>query len=98
VSPEAITLGQRDLISLLTTSGKRRPRWFQKTLKEARENVGETKSHIRERKPPVRLGAYLALVTSIRDTEPQNFTQVVDHQVWKEAMVEEYYFIFLNDI
>jgi hypothetical protein len=27
-SPEAITLGQRDLTSPLTTSGKRRPRWF----------------------------------------------------------------------
>jgi hypothetical protein len=80
-SPEAITLGQRDLISPLTTSGKRRPRWFQETLKEARENVGEPKSQIRERRPPVRLGAYLALVTSIRDTEPQTFAQTVDHQV-----------------
>jgi hypothetical protein len=27
-SPEAITLRQRDLTSPLTTSGKRRPRWF----------------------------------------------------------------------
>jgi hypothetical protein len=44
VSPEAITLGQRDLTSPLTTSGKRRPRCFQKTLKEAIENVGEPKS------------------------------------------------------
>jgi hypothetical protein len=42
-SPEAITLGQRDLTSPLTTSGKRRPRWFQETLKEAIENVGEPK-------------------------------------------------------
>jgi hypothetical protein len=44
VSPEAITLGQRNLTSPLTTSGKRRPRWFQETLKEAIENVGEPKS------------------------------------------------------
>jgi hypothetical protein len=69
-SPEAITLGQRDLTSPLTTSGKRRPRWFQETLKEAIENVGEPKSQIRQRRPPVRLGAYLALVTTIRDIEP----------------------------
>jgi hypothetical protein len=27
-SPEAVTLGQTDLTSSLTTSGKRRPRWF----------------------------------------------------------------------
>jgi hypothetical protein len=72
-SPEAVTLGQRDLTSLLTTSGKRKPRWFQETLKEAKENVGDPKSQIRESRPPVKLGAYLALVTSIRDTEPQTF-------------------------
>jgi hypothetical protein len=46
-SPKAITLGQRDLTSPLTTLGKRRPRWFQETLKEAIENVGEPKSQIR---------------------------------------------------
>jgi hypothetical protein len=97
-SPEAITLGQRDLISPLTTSGKRRPRWFQETLKEARENVGEPKSQIRESRPPLRFGAYLALMTSIRDTEPQTFAQAVDHQFWREAMVEEYDSIVRNDV
>jgi hypothetical protein len=97
-SPEAVTLGQRDLTSPLTTSRKRRPRWFQETLKEARENVGEPKSQIRESRPPVRLGAYLALVTRIRDTEPQTFAQPVDHQVWREAMVEEYDSIVRNDV
>jgi hypothetical protein len=80
-SPEAVTLGQRDLTSPLTASAKRRPRWFQETLKEARENVGEPKSQIKESKPPVILGAYLALVTSIRDIEPQTFAQAVDHKV-----------------
>jgi hypothetical protein len=82
----------------LTTSGKRRPRWFQQTLKEARGNVGEPKSQIRESRPPIRLGAYLALVTSIRDTEPQTFAQAVDHQVWREAMLEEYDSIVRNDV
>jgi hypothetical protein len=77
-SPEAVTLGQRDHTSPLTTSGKRRPRWFQETLKEARENVGEPKSQIKESRPPVRFGAYLALVTSIKDTEPQRFALAVD--------------------
>jgi hypothetical protein len=72
-SHEAVTLGQRDLTSSLTTSGKRRPRWFQETLKEARENVGEPKIQIRESRPPFIFGAYLALVMSIRDTEPQTF-------------------------
>jgi hypothetical protein len=97
-SPEAVTLGPSDLTSPLTTSGKRIPRWFQETLKEARENVGDPKSHIRDRRPPIRLGAYLALVTSIKDTEPHNFAQAVDQQVWRESMVEEYDSIVRNDV
>jgi hypothetical protein len=97
-SPEAFTFRQRDLTSPLTTSAKRRPRWFQENLKEAKENVGEPKSQIRESRPPVILGAYLALVTSIKDTEPRTFAQAVDHQVWREAMVEEYDSIMRNDV
>jgi hypothetical protein len=97
-SPEAITLGKRDLTSPLTTPGKRRPRWFQETLKEAIENVGEPKDQVRQRRPPVRLGAYLARVTTVRDSEPQTFAQAVDHQVWREAMVEEYDSIVRNDV
>jgi hypothetical protein len=38
-SLEVVTLGKRDLNSPLTTSGKRRTRWFQETLKEAKENL-----------------------------------------------------------
>jgi hypothetical protein len=97
-SPEAITLGQRDLTSPLTTSGKRKPRWFQETLKEAIENVGEPKDQVRQRRPPVRLRAYLALVTTVRDSEPETYAQAVDHQVWREAMVEEYDSIVRNDV
>jgi hypothetical protein len=97
-SPEAVTRGQRDLTSPLTTSGKRRPRWFRETLKEAKENVGDPKSQIKESSPPVRFGAYFELVTSIKDTEPQTFAQAVDQQVWREAMVEEYDSIVRNDV
>jgi hypothetical protein len=82
----------------LTTSRKRRHRWFQETLKEARENVGEPKSQIRESRPPVGFRAYLALVTSITDIKPQTFAQAVDQQVWREAMVEEYGSIVRNDV
>jgi hypothetical protein len=46
MSLEAVTLGQRDLTSPLTTSGKKRPRWFQEILKEARKNAGDPKSQI----------------------------------------------------
>jgi hypothetical protein len=82
----------------LTNSGKRRPRWFQETLKEAKENVGEPKRQFRESRPPVRLGSYLDLVMSISDIEPQTFSQAVDQQVWREAMLEEYESIVRNDV
>jgi hypothetical protein len=62
MSLEAVTLGKREITSPLTTLGKRRPIWFQETLKDATENVGDPKTHIRESRPLVRFGAYFALV------------------------------------
>jgi hypothetical protein len=82
----------------LTTSKKRKPRWFQETLKEAKENIGEPKRQFRERKASKRLGSYLAMVTSISDTEPQTIEQAVDQQVWQEAMLKEYDSIMCNDV
>jgi hypothetical protein len=34
------------------TLGKRKPRWFQETLKESKELIGEPQRLMRERKPP----------------------------------------------
>jgi hypothetical protein len=65
--------GNRDLTSLLVTPGKRKPRWFQETLKEAKENVGEPRGLFRESRALDRLGSYLAMVTSITETEPKTF-------------------------
>jgi hypothetical protein len=67
------TLGQGYLTSPLVTPGKRKLRWFQETLKEAKENVGEPKRLVKERRAPERLGSYLAMVTSITDSEPTTF-------------------------
>jgi hypothetical protein len=61
------TLGRGDITSCLVTSRKRKPRWFQETLKEAKENVGEPKRLFRESREPERFGSYLAMVTSIID-------------------------------
>jgi hypothetical protein len=95
---EAETLGQGDITSPLVTSEKRKPRWFQQTLKEAKENVGEPKRHFRESRTPERLGCYLAMVTSIANAEPKTFAQAIDQQVWQEAMLEEYDSIMCNDV
>jgi hypothetical protein len=82
----------------LVTSGKRIPRWFQETLKEAKVNVGEPKRLFRESRALERLGSYLAMVTSITDAEPTTFAEVFDQQVWREAMLEEYDSIMRNDV
>ena len=60
-------LGCRDITSPLVTSGKRKLRWFQETLKEAKENVGEPKRLFRDSRAPERIVSYLAMVTSIID-------------------------------
>jgi hypothetical protein len=98
IRSEAETLGRGDITSPLVTPGKRKPRWFQETLKEAKENVGEPKRLFRESRAPERLGSYLAMVTSITDSEPMTFAQAFDQQVWREAMLEEYDSIMRNDV
>jgi hypothetical protein len=95
---ETETHEHKDLTSPLVTTGKRKPRWFQDTLKEAKENVGEPGGLFRESRAPDRLGSYLAMVTSITDTEPETFAQAVDRQVWRDAMLEEYESIMRNDV
>lgn len=39
---------------------------------------------------------YQALVVKV--AEPSNFQEVVQHQVWMDAMVEEYNSIMTNDV
>jgi hypothetical protein len=82
----------------LVSPGKRKPRWFQETLKKAKENVGEPRGLFRESRAPDRFGSYLAIVTSIIDSEPETFAQAVDVQVWRDAMLEEYDSIMRNDV
>jgi len=38
------------------------------------------------------------LVTKVIDKEPSNYDEDIQHQVWQDAMVEEYNFIMLNDV
>ena len=92
------TEGHEAIAPQEVTLGKRKPTWFQETLKEAKELVGEPQRLMRESRAPERFGLYLAMVTSITDFEPTNFEQATDQQVRKEAMHEEYYSIMWNDV
>eukprot|EP01018_Ginkgo_biloba_P023326 Gb_30542 [translate_table: standard] len=80
------------------TSRKRKPRWFLQTLKEAKEHVESPKRVVRESKAPERFCSYMALVSSISESEPSTFEEAIDQKVWRDAMVEEYNSIMKNDV
>jgi hypothetical protein len=92
------TQGYEETAPQEVTSGKWKPKWFQETLKEAKEYVGEPQRLMRESRAPERLGSYLAMVTSIIDSKPTTFVQEADQQVWREDMQEEYDSIMHNDM
>eukprot|EP00253_Pinus_taeda_P014710 PITA_14710 len=55
--------------------------------------IGEPSNSKREQKQPDR---YQALVA--QDGEPTSFKEAAQHQVWLDAMVEEYNSIMVNDV
>ena len=71
--------------------------WLQDTLHEATSVVGP-KRQVRESKPPERLCSYMALLTSIVDSEPSIYEEATNQHVWREAMMEEYSPIMKNDV
>jgi hypothetical protein len=80
-----------------TTSGKKRPRWLQETLKDA-EKHATPKGTFRESRPPHKYSSYMTLMCDIIDFEPSSFEEASERQVWRDAMVEEYSSIMKNDV
>ena len=83
------------------SSRKRKPKWLQKTLKDAKA-IGKPQEQIRTVVEPDRYGVVpdrdgMALVASLRDYEPSTFEEASQHQVWTDAMMEEYHSIMKND-
>ena len=58
--------------------GKKKPKWLQDTLKEAKE-FGTPREPVRAIQMPDRLG--MALVASLRDSEPSTFEEASRHHV-----------------
>jgi hypothetical protein len=52
--------------------------------------VGNPRQAVRESKPPERFCSYIAMVSSIRESEPSTFEEATSRQVQRDAMVEEY--------
>ena len=78
-------------------SGKRKPKWLQDTLREA-TSIAKPKRLVKESRPPERFCSYMAMVANIVDSEPSYYEEAVSHQVWREAMQEEYSSIMENDV
>jgi hypothetical protein len=81
-----------------TTSERRKPKWLQDTLREAQGLVGNPRQAVRESKPPERFCSYIAMVSSIQESEPSTFEEASSRQVWRDAMMEEYNSIMKNDV
>ena len=78
------------------SSKKRKPSWLKELVKEAEELVGPPRREVRERRAPERFSNYMAHVTSLRDTVPTTYEEASIHQVWRDAMMEEYNSIMKN--
>ena len=39
----------------------------------------------------------MAMETSLRESKPSTFEEAAEHQVWRDAMMEEYHSIMKND-
>ena len=86
------------MIHLLeSNSTKRRPSWLRDTLEDAERHIAP-RGTFRESKKPNRYQGYSVAMTTIVKFEPGTFEETMKHQVWKDAMNEEYESIMKNDV
>ena len=76
---------------------EKRPSWLRDTLEDAEGHM-TPRGTFRESKKPSRYQGYLAAISTIVQSEPGSFEEVVKHLVWKDAMHEKYESIMKNDI
>eukprot|EP00253_Pinus_taeda_P002360 PITA_02360 len=79
------------------STSRKRPSWLRGTLDDAEGHIAPRET-FRESKKPNRYQGYLTIMSTIIQNEPSSFTDVVKHQVWKDAMSEEYESIMKNDV
>jgi hypothetical protein len=76
---------------------KRKPAWCQEMLKEA-EKHSAPKGTFRESKKPDKYSGLIANLNTVIDSKLSTFFEASKHQVWKDAMNEEYDSILKNDV
>jgi hypothetical protein len=53
---------------------------------------------VRESKPPERFCSYIAMVSSIWESELSTFEEATSRQIWRDSMMEEYNSIMKNNV
>eukprot|EP00253_Pinus_taeda_P002316 PITA_02316 len=79
------------------STSRKRPLWLKDTLEDAKRHIAPRGTFC-ESKKPNRYQWYLAFMSTIVQTEPCTFEEVVKHKVWKDVMNEEYESIMKNDV
>jgi hypothetical protein len=59
--------------------------------------VGAPRMSVRQSRPPQRYSGYMVLMSDLIYREPSSFQEASEHQVWRDAMVEEHASIIKND-
>ena len=73
------------------------PSWLRDTLEDV-ENHMAPRGTFRESKKSNRYQGYLAAMSTIVQSDLGSFEEAAKHQVWKDAMHEEYESIMKNDV
>ena len=79
------------------SSSRKSPSWIRGTLDDAEGHIAP-RGTFRESKKPNRYQGYLTIMSMIIQNKPSSFTHAIKHQVWKDAMAEEYESIMKNDV
>jgi hypothetical protein len=80
------------------SSSRRRPKWIERTLREAQEQVKAPQTSVKMSRAPQRFFGYIALMSELIEAEPSNFQEAYEQQVWRDAMMEEYTSIMKNNV
>eukprot|EP00253_Pinus_taeda_P029075 PITA_29075 len=78
-------------------TSRKRPVWLKDTLQDVEKHIA-LRGKFHESKKPNRDQGYLASMSTIVQSKPCTFEESMKHQVWTDAMNEEYESIMKNDV
>ena len=78
-------------------SMRKRPSWLRDTLEDVERHM-TPRGTFRESKTLNRYQGYLVNMSTTVQSKPGSFEESLKHQVWKDAMLEEYESIMKNDV